>query len=140
IIGESTTRNHMGIYGYYRQTTPLLHQMRDSLLIMKDVITPHVHTISALENILTFTNLKNYNPKENASVIQLANQAGYKTFWISNQRPVGINESIPTLIGYASDKKIFLNTNDYNRISHDGDLLPKLKNALADTTSHKVIF
>lgn len=141
IVGESTTRTHMGLYGYVRETNPLLSGLKEELMIGKDVITPHVHTISALENILTFTSLDNHKPKQNASVIQLANEAGYETYWISNQRPVGINETTSTLIGSAATHKKYLNTNDYNRQSYDGDLLPELENVLSDTSKKpKLIF
>lgn len=141
IIGESTSRTHMGLYGYWRNTNPRLTSLKDELLVGKDVITPHVHTILALENILTFTSLDNKKPQQNASVIQLANEAGYETYWISNQRPVGINETTSTLIGSAAAHKKYLSTNDYNRQSYDGVLLPELKKVLSDTsTKPKLIF
>ncbi|MGO3154838.1 sulfatase-like hydrolase/transferase [Mesonia sp.] len=139
IIGESTNRNHMSLYGYYRNTNPLLAKQKE-LWISKDVITPHVHTVIALDKILTLNSFENKRREDNASVIQLANQAGYKTFWLSNQRPVGINESVPTLIGYAATEKIFLNTDNYNRKSYDEVLLPAFNEALQDPAPYKMIF
>lgn len=141
VIGESTSREHMGLYGYYRQTNPSLTKIQDELIVAKDVITPHVHTITALEKILTLKSVSQPDLKNNASIIQLANQADYKTYWISNQQPVGFFSSLCTLIGYAAKEKYFLNTNAYNRISYDEILLPVLDKALADTTvTRKVIF
>lgn len=141
IVGESTTRTHMGLYGYWRKTNPFLTSLKDELLVGKDVITPHVHTILALENILTFTSLNNRKPQQNASVVQLANEAGYETYWISNQRPVGINETTATLIGSAAAHKKYISTNDYNRKSYDGDLLPELKKVLNVTSKKpKLVF
>ncbi|MDT0294985.1 sulfatase-like hydrolase/transferase [Mesonia ostreae] len=139
IIGESTNRNHMSLYGYYRNTNPLLAKQIE-LWISKDVITPHVHTVTALNKILTLNSFENKRKKENASIIQLANQAGYKTFWLSNQRPVGINESVPTLIGNAANEKKFLNTDNYNRKSYDEVLLPAFNEALQDSATYKMIF
>lgn len=140
VIGESTTRTHLGIYGYERNTTPNLENLKDSLFIGSDVISSHVHTISSLEEIMTLKSWGEKNPETNGSIIQMANQAGYKTFWISNQRPVGINETIPTLIGSAANSKTFLNTNDYDRVAYDAVVLPELKRALKDNSSRKVVF
>lgn len=139
IIGESTNRNHMSLYGYYRNTNPLLAKQKE-LWISKDVITPHVHTVTALDKILTLNSFENKRREDNASIIQLANQAGYKTFWLSNQRPVGINETVPTLIGYAANEKKFLNTDNYNRKSYDEVLLPAFNEALQDPAPYKMIF
>ena len=139
VIGESTNRNHMSLYGYYRKTNPLLAKQKN-LIVSKDVITPHVHTITALDKILTLNSLGNDRVKNNASIVQLANMAGYKTFWLSNQRPVGLHESVPTLIGYAAKEKQFLNTDNYNRKSYDEVLFHAYKKALQDPAPYKMIF
>ena len=65
---------------------------------------------------------------------------GLKTFWLSNQRAVGVFESIPTIIGSAADKRYFLNGNKYNDVSYDQILLPTYKEILQDSASKKVIF
>ena len=129
----------MSLYGYYRKTNPLLAKQKN-LIVSKDVITPHVHTITALDKILTLNSFEDKQVKKNVSIIQLANHAGYKTFWLSNQRPVGISESIPTLIGCAANEKHFLNTNNYNRKSYDEVLLHSYQTALEDPAPYKMIF
>ncbi len=140
IIGESTSKTHMQIYGYARKTTPNLFKMKDSLYVFNDVITPHTHTITALDKILTLKTLKNPKKKDNASIIQLSNNAEFYTFWISNQRPVGINESVPSLIGKAANETIFTNTKDYGNIVYDNKILPKLEKALNSSYKKKIIF
>ncbi len=140
IIGESTSKTHMHIYGYGRKTTPNLDKIKDSLLVFTNVITPHTHTITALNKILTLKSLANPDKKDNASLVQLANNAGFYTFWISNQRPVGMYESIPSLIGKAANETIFTNTKDYGNIVHDSRIFPKLKKALNDSHKKKIIF
>lgn len=141
IIGESTSKTHMQIYGYARKTTPNLFKIKDSLLVFTDVITPHTHTISALDKILTLKSLTNPNKKENASVVQLANQAAFYTYWISNQRPIGMNESIPSLIGKAAKNTIFTNSKDYTNDVYDTKILPELKKALQNKKhTKKIIF
>jgi heptose-I-phosphate ethanolaminephosphotransferase len=141
LIGESTSRLHMQLYGYARETNPRLTEIKDELVIMDSVITPHVHTILALEKILTLANTENLKPTPNGSIVQLANQAGFTTYWLSNQKPVGIYESIPTIIGSAAKNTRFLATNDYTYNIYDGALLPVLDEVLNDTNhTKKVIF
>ncbi len=140
IIGESTSKWHMQLYGYRRNTNPLLTEIKKNLIVFNDVITPDVHTITAIDKILTLSDAKNPYKKENGSVIQLANQAGFKTYWISNQKPVGYYESIPTLIGSAAKSKKFIATDNYNYDIYDESLLPFIEKALEEKGDKKIIF
>ncbi len=140
IIGESTTRRHLQLYGYRRETNPKLSAIKDNLLVFDSVISPNVHTILSLEKICTLSNFKEPNKKENGSIVQLANQAGFKTYWISNQRPVGIHESIPTLISGAATVKNYIATDNYSESIYDEALLPYINKAINDKEKKKVIF
>lgn len=140
IIGESTSSVHMQLYGYKRETNPELNKLKNELLVYNDVITPNTHTIVALDKILTFSDFKKPNKKENSSIIQLANAAGYKTYWLSNQQPVGMHETVATQIGYAADYKYFLTTNNSSKSNYDKVILPKLNSILNDAHSKRIIF
>lgn len=141
VVGESTSRWHMQLYGYDRETNPQLTQIKDELVVLDSVITPHVHTITALDKIFTLSTNSTIAPVRKGSIIQLANMAGFNTYWISNQKPVGIYESIPTIIGSAAKHTRFLATDDYNYSIYDGAILPVVANILKDTTtSKKIIF
>lgn len=141
VVGESTSNWHMQLYGYHRETNPLLTEIKDDLLIFKDVITTDVHTILALEKILTLVDFENQKSKiKNASIIQLANNAGFSTYWVSNQRPVGFHESVPSLIGTAADKKYFLNTEDFGAVAYDEILLPTFDEILNNNDKKRIIF
>lgn len=140
VIGESTSRWHMQLYGYTRETNPLLSEIRDELIIFDNTISPNVHTILALDKILTFSNQEQANKPENASVVQLANQAGFTTYWLSNQRPVGLHENVSTLIGNAANQKYFLATDNYNSNIYDEDIFPTLENILKQKELKKIIF
>lgn len=139
VIGESTSRWHLQLYKYPRETNPLLSKKKE-LMAFNDVITPHVHTLLALEKIMTLSDYDNPQPKVNGSVVQLANAAGYKTFWISNQQPVGLHESISTIISNAAADRRFETTNGYQYTIHDQSLINPLKKALSDPTDKKIIF
>lgn len=141
IIGESTNRKHMQLYGYNRKTNPLLTEIKDELLVFKNTVSPHTHTITSLEKVLTLKSKEFTDDKKNASIVQLANQGGFKTYWLSNQRPIGVNETLPTQIANASDKKYFINSEDYIYAAHDEVLLPYLDEILLDRSAEKkVIF
>lgn len=140
IIGESTSKWHMQLYGYPRETNPNLNNIKDQLLIYQNVISPNVHTILALDKVLTLSNYANPNKKDNASIVQLANAAGFTTYWLSNQRPVGINESVSTIIGSAANYKYFLATDNYDNNIYDEKLLPQFDTLLSQNDSKKVIF
>lgn len=140
IIGESTSRWHMQLYGYERETNPLLSEIKNELAAFDNVITPNVHTILALDKILTLSDYDTPNKQENASIVQLANQAGFTTYWLSNQRPVGMHESVATIIGNAANQKFYLATDNYNSTIYDEVVLPKLEDILLQKNSKKMIF
>lgn len=141
VIGESTTNWHMQLYGYEKETNPGLMEIKEELFVFDSVISPHVHTILSLEKMLSLANYEQPKPSENASIIQLANQAGFTTYWISNQRPIGLHESVATNISKAADKKYFLTPEDYfSQESLDEAILPILEKTLKDPTKRKVIF
>ena len=140
VIGESTSRWHMQLYGYNRNTNPLLTSFKNELYVFNDVISPHTHTLLSLEKTLTLSNYKKPNKKSNASIVQLANQAGFTTFWLSNQKRFGFYESIPSLIGNAANYKKFINSDDFIYDAHDEKLLPHLDEVLNRKEKKKMIF
>lgn len=141
IIGESSTRRHMQIYGYEKETNPLLKKIENELFVFDSVISPHTHTILSLEKMLTFSNFENPVPPENTSVVQMVNQAGFTSYWVSNQRPMGFHESVSTNIAKAADKKYFTTSNEYGfQETLDEEIFPVLENVIQEPERKKVIF
>lgn len=137
VIGESASRNHLGIYGYHRETTPFLSSIKNELTVYNDVISNSAYTIGSLRNALTYNHFKE---EEEASLVQLMNQAGFTSFWISNQRPVGPYESLVTKMSKASDYVHFTNTAIAGGVTpYDEILLPHLEKALQDKAPKKFI-
>lgn len=141
IIGESTSRSHMGIYNYYRDTTPLLEEISDELLIYDNVISPHTYTIASLIKGLTLGNSENPEIKYKGSIIQLLNQANFKTYWISNQRPIGVFDTQVTKIGLGAYKSFFLNSKHSNETTNfDQELINQLKKVFLEEGNKKMVF
>ncbi|MFY0603117.1 MAG: sulfatase-like hydrolase/transferase [Flavobacteriaceae bacterium] len=136
IIGESTTRTHMQLYGYDRKNNPKLDSLKEELTIYNDIISPHTHTIPSLEKVLTLASHESPNKKYDGTLIQLFNKAGFKTYWLSNQKPLGIVETLTTIISNNCDEQIFVNTSD---ISLDEKILSPLKNILKQKARKKFI-
>jgi len=140
IIGESTTRNHLGLYNYYRNTTPNLNKIKEELVVFDNVISPHTHTIPSLEKVLTFGDRENPEKKYEGSIIQLMKQAGFKTYWISNQVPVGINETMVAMIAKASDYTHFTNLGGEKEMrTLDERVLPYFEKILKEKQRKKFI-
>ena len=137
VIGESTTKHNFQIYGYPRATNPRLNQRKNQLAVFEDVISTNAFTIGALKTALS---LNNFKKEKESTIVQMFNQAGFETHWISNQRPIGPYESIVTKISRASDFYTYTNTALAGKKTPlDEVLLPHLKTALKRKSKHKFI-
>lgn len=140
VVGESLTNHHMSLYGYPRKTNPKLENIKEELLIFKNVVSPHAYTIESLSKVLTMASTANPSPKNNFSIIQLANEINFETYWISNQKPVGIWENLTTITATASKNKYWLQTKDFKTRIEDESVLPVLAKVLEEPAENKVIF
>ncbi|PNP96349.1 arylsulfatase [Hoylesella timonensis] len=139
ILGETTTRNHMGIYGYHLQTTPYLSSLEKTgdLVKFTDVISPNGHTIKVLEKLFTFYRQgakgKWY---EYTDLFSILNQAGYYTTWLSNQESSGIYGNHGRFYAERCKSNSFVcvrdSKSDFTK-SCDEHLLPLLDQTLKQT-------
>lgn len=138
VIGESTSRKHMGLYGYSRQTTPLLQSISDELFVYDDVITPNTHTLTSLEKVLTLGTTENIDLKYKGNFLQLFNQAGFDTYWLSNQKPTGIWDNFITGISNSAHKKVFFNISK-DKSPYDEVVLSSMDNIIKDNKKKQLI-
>lgn len=109
VIGESTTRKKMSLYGYEKETTPLL-QKRDDIAVYTDVISPFTHTQASVRTCLTYSNVENSIAYTKAqSIIDLARASDFETYWISNQASMGIWDNLVALLAKTSENVTFVN-------------------------------
>ncbi len=136
VIGESVDRKHMEIYGYHQPTTPYFSKIKDKIFVFKSVNTAHVFTSDAVKSILHL----NISGERNYTLIHFFKDAGFKTFWISNQNGISIFDNSVTRLGKLCHESFFINNTDINaRSPLDGELLPYFKNALKDKAEKKLI-
>ena len=139
VLGESTTKSHLGVYDYARPTTPLLSAQKDDLLLFQDVISPNTYSVASVTKLLTLANYEYPKATSQGSIIQLANAADFETFWLSNQRPLGPYESLITKLSFSSDHTKFITTvNAGNSKTLDADLLSDLDAVLNQSQSNKI--
>lgn len=137
VIGESTSRLHFGLYGYDRQTTPRLQEIADELFVFDNVVSGETYTVGSLVKALMIEDKNTYV----GNVLQLFNQAGYQTFWLSNQPPIGIYETLVTKIALSANYSQFMSTESPNkRMNYDEVLLEKLDAVLKKPAPKKIIF
>ena len=138
VIGESLNRNNMSLYGYARNTTPMLDSLRDDLTVFRDVVSSEPATMSSLMKMLTPASLDDPEAwTRQPDVVMLAKEAGYRTYWISNQVP---NDGWLGLVANRADEQVFINKG-YGRGENnvDGNLLPAFDAALAGDVPRKLI-
>ena len=137
VIGESTSRLHFGLYGYERQTTPRLQEIADELFVFDDVVSGETYTVGSLVKALMIEEKNTYV----GNVLQLFNQAGYQTYWLSNQPPIGIYETLITKIALSANYSRFMTTESPNkRMNYDEVLLERLDAVLKESAPRKIIF
>ncbi|MWV11212.1 phosphoethanolamine transferase CptA [Pseudomonas sp. R-28-1W-6] len=141
VIGESTNRQRMSLYGYPRQTTPELDQLRDQLQVFDNVVTPRPYTIEALQQVLTFADQENPEAYlSTPSLVSLMKQAGYKTYWITNQQTITKRNTMLTTFSKQADEQFYLNNNrEQNARQYDGDVFEPFAKVLADTAPRKFV-
>lgn len=137
VIGESTSKAHFGLYDYKRQTTPNLASVSDELVVYDNVISGHSYTVGSLLRAFSL----NETVKKGNNIIQLLNAADFKTYWLSNQTPVGLYETLVTKIAKTSDIVFFSNSkNPMSPYPYDEIILPEFDEALRDASPKKVVF
>lgn len=141
VIGESTNRQRMSLYGYPRETTPELDKLKDQMAVFDNVITPRPYTIEALQQVLTFADEENPDLYlSTPSLVSMMKQAGYKTFWITNQQTMTKRNTMLTTFSEQADEQVYLNNNrNQNAAQYDGDVIAPFNKALTDAAPRKLI-
>jgi glucan phosphoethanolaminetransferase (alkaline phosphatase superfamily) len=141
VIGESSRYDRWSLNGYTRQTNPLLSQQAN-LVTLPDVITSVSATRLSVPVIISrkpaTESLKDGFSEK--SFLTAYKEAGYKTFWLSNQISFGKFDTPVSVFAKEANVIEFLNLGGYRDQSNfDEILLAPLKNAIADPAPKKLI-
>ena len=136
VIGESATRNHMGLYGYKRGNTPFLESKGSYSF---QAIAPSNQTRLSVPLMLSRATVRDFESfYTSPSIVTELQQCGFETHWISNQGNTGQNDSLNGSIGREARYSALRD----NSVTSDPDeiLIPKVKQALSGSREPKAVF
>lgn len=122
VIGESATRNHMGVYGYLRDTTPGLCRRSQELFWFQDLVGAAPGTQPGVRFLLTLATVE--APKKGRMALPWAlAQAGYGVDLVSSQTKWGGRENVTSMLFRPCRSRVYLNEKINGRY-YDDALLP----------------
>lgn len=133
VLGESARKENMSIYGYNRETTPNLEKYQSKIISFNSAISGAPYTALAIPLALSSDTIENHhliNYSDN--IINIANDAGIKTFWFSAQTAFGSNGTSVSAIARNAKEVIYQST-------YDEDLIKLLNKSLLDPAKKKLI-
>ncbi|MDE5594310.1 MAG: phosphoethanolamine transferase, partial [Muribaculaceae bacterium] len=147
IIGESSNRPNLSLYGFPLQTSPYMDSMADSLIVFTDAIASSLLTSANVERIISFKadDLVEGDWYNYPSLIDLFKAAGYKTYWLSNQERAGVWSNAVGALASGVDVMSFVGMEycDDTLLAErtfDDVLLQPFKKALSDAADYRMIF
>jgi Predicted membrane-associated, metal-dependent hydrolase len=109
VIGESSRRDHWQLFGYGRPTNPELSKI-SNLVLIPHMLTAWPISIMAIPLLLTRKPIIDSQIGWNeASILRAMQEAGFDTWWISNQLPMGKYDSPVSTYALEANHTIFLN-------------------------------
>ena len=146
VIGESCNRNHMSIYGYHRPTTPRLAS-RNDIWVFDNVISANSNTLSSVMLFLSENNMDFQRPMDSCiHIFDVLHTTPYKSYWLSNQSPIGLWDNGVSNLASNADVVSFVNVMSSSSMestqmaSFDQKLFEPLGKALSENEKHKVVF
>jgi glucan phosphoethanolaminetransferase (alkaline phosphatase superfamily) len=141
VLGESSRFDRWSLNGYARQTNPLLAG-EANLVTLPDVITSVSATRLSVPVIVSrkpaTESLKDGFAEK--SFLTAYKEAGFKTYWLSNQISFGEFDTPVSVFAREADVIQFLNLGGFtNRSNFDEILFDPLRNAIADPAPKKLI-
>jgi glucan phosphoethanolaminetransferase (alkaline phosphatase superfamily) len=131
-IGESSRRDHWQIFGYRRPTNPELTHIRN-LVPITDMLSSWSQSLGAIPRILVRQPLTDPHLiwKDEASILRAMQEAGYDTWWISNQVPIGEFDSPVAMHALEATHALYLNRATYMSAgNYDENLLEPFRDVL----------
>lgn len=137
VLGESTSRHHMQLYGYNLPTTPNLSRREQAgeLTAFSSVTSPHAGTMAVMRTLFSFYDKGAAGMwYDYGNLFDILRAAGIHTAWLSNQESSGFYGSIGRTLASRCDEQVFTShlshTIDLSE-RYDEEVLPLLDDALA---------
>ncbi len=126
VLGESLRADNLGIYGYKRDTTPLLDHNKD-IYAYYNAYAGGGNTWTSVPAMFTISVGR---PDLSKSIVNLAKDAGYKVYWLSNQTKLSEWDYSVSAIADQADYSYFSASENPDKIKYDSILIPKFEEIL----------
>ena len=136
VIGESATRDHWGLYGYYRNTTPEIDRIKNDILVFDDVVAAFSNTYASCRLMFSTAEYPSRQPLDH-TVFSVLKAAGYKVFLISNQFRLGFTDGPVNILYSGLDRKEFMQETFPG--AKDGIILDRLPKYIAEANGPVLI-
>ncbi|MFL5290914.1 MAG: phosphoethanolamine transferase [Myxococcales bacterium] len=125
VVGESSRRQNWSLYGYGRDTNPLLSKT-DNLVVFRDVVTQAAVTRMSVPLILTRGSIEDeQRAQRERSIVSVFREAGFATHWLSTQQRDPFTGAINRYPKEADSARFF-------ERRYDGVLVDALEELLQD--------
>jgi glucan phosphoethanolaminetransferase (alkaline phosphatase superfamily) len=140
VIGETLRPDRLQLNGYQRATTPELASI-PGVISFKDMISPWAWTRMSVPVILSRKTAADHSYFFNEkSVVAAFGEAGFRTYWLSTQSPLGVHDSSVALHASEADEVQYLNPVGYKKEGfYDEVLLDAFKRVLAKQEQKQLI-
>ena len=137
VIGETARACNFGLYGYGRDTTPLLGKT-GGLVAFTKAVTQSNTTHKSVPMLMSAVSAENFDSiYYEKGIITAFKEAGFHTVFISNQRP---NHSFIDFFGEEADEWTFIKERHPEAAAlGDEDLLPVVRRVLAEGRKKELI-
>lgn len=138
IVGETARSKNFSLYGYERQTNPLLSQKND-IVTFKKVTSCGTATAFSLPCMFSYLNHKNFDVTDAfymQNLMDIAEAAGYHIVWVDNDDGCkNVCKRVKKYIATKKTKSPFC----YGNYCHDDVLLDNLDKSLAHISQDTLI-
>lgn len=141
VIGEASRRDHWSLFGYDRPTNPELGKIAN-LVPITNLDSAWPESITAIPMILTRkpATITSFTWWKEASILRAMAEAGFTTYWISNQQAIGKYDSPVSTFAFEAQHQLFLNHASWSVPgAYDDVLLKSLRDVLHDSNNNLFI-
>lgn len=118
VIGETLRPDRLQLNGYARPTTPQLSAM-DDVVSFTDMVSPWAWTRMAVPVLISRKSAQSqayfFHEK---SLVTAFKEAGFRTYWLSTQSPLGVHDSSVALHASEADVVQYLNPIGYKKAGY----------------------
>jgi glucan phosphoethanolaminetransferase (alkaline phosphatase superfamily) len=109
VIGETARADHFPLNGATRGQLSFLSGV-ENVIPLTNIVSQWTYTTLAVPAMLVPALPRSNGRREHAkSLVSAFREAGFKTYWISNQQAIGVGETAISHIAREADEAVFLN-------------------------------